>query len=153
MRLLLCLTCETIEEISDHDGPPESDVLLEELVARHRFGDGSEHMGNLIQVADREYITHRERILSQIREGTTGLSEADPDFYAAKNTFQEEAARCFERHRRPDECIDYKDKSKQLGNPLRRSQYDPAQRRYLCEFCPVEVKVNQRKQKEGIWTP
>jgi hypothetical protein len=150
LRLLQCLTCKTLEEVEYYEGNPEHDFLLNRLLERHKFPDGSEHFGHLHVVDAKDWAvqSYREGIEKEIREksGHTGFS---PEYYATKNTFQEDALTCWQKHLRNPACNDYKDDSKRLtpgtaaerkaaGLPsLDRSPRD----RYLCDFCPVHSLV------------
>lgn len=152
MRLLVCLDCKSIEELPDFEGKPEDDVLLEHLLNNNHAGATPEpHLGNLIGVEDRHWKdkTKRDEILRQIKEGTRGIAELDADFYDTKNTFQEDAMRCFKAHQRPqDGCPDYKDESKRLGNPMK----DSPQKVYICDFCVVKSTVQQKVfEKRGMY--
>jgi hypothetical protein len=83
---------------------------------------------------------HRDDILKGLGERWTGF---DPEFYATKDTFQEDAMRCFNLHRRPQgaDCIDWQ------ADYRRVTPHDWKGRNvYLCDFCPVasSVKTAQR---------
>lgn len=156
MRLLMCIECKTLEELPDFNGRPEDDVLLEELISRHQFTEGYPHHGNLISIEDDKWAdtVWREATIRQLWSdaGYTGM---EPEFYASKNTFQEEAAKCYAAHRRPkDGCIDYKDRSKRIGNSLLddddkrvRAEHGLKRRQtvYLCDFCPAKFHYVQQK--------
>lgn len=181
MRLLICKTCKTIEQLPDYTGPLEqalvpspdgnlierlvppegADVHLDYLTEPHRRG---EHEGNLVQVPDEQWAVEQVRadVVRQIQEamagGTTGL---DPEAYALKDTFQEEALKCFAAHRRPQNgCIDWHDRSKRIGNSLldwserkllKKEGITP-KKQFLCDFCPVASQVQGKKfEKEGLY--
>jgi hypothetical protein len=69
---------------------------------------------------------------------------------------------CYQKHNKPkDGCSDWQDKSKLLipntikerkAEGMARYQDEAGPKTYLCNFCPVSIAVNQRKQKliEGI---
>lgn len=149
MRLLICFDrgCRTMEEIPDFDGPPEHDVLLDLVVEKHQHTP--ETTGNLLHIEDKDWNDQqkREAILDEIRKNTTGF---ESEFYATKNTFVEDAGKCYNRHNRPkDFCIDWHDESKRLSNPMKQSQTKV----YLCDFCVVSSRVNEKKFDKGLWTP
>lgn len=160
MRLLLCHDCRTLEELPDFDGPPAADVLLKELAERHRFPDDDRHRGQLLKIEAEDWKdkTRREAIIEEVwkKAGYTGM---EPEFYATKNTFQEDAAKCFDRHRRPkDGCPDYCDPSKKLGNSTLTTEerniakaegFKPRGAVYLCYFCPVQANYVQKKKFEA----
>lgn len=171
MRLFVCLDCTSIEELPDYDGPmtedlvygkvPAQDDLLEYLVTPHRQ---KQHSGHLIHVPDENWRDRevREQILAKIREGV-GAEGLGSEAYAVRNTFQEEALKCFRAHSRPqDGCIDYKDRSKVLGNSIltddekreaKKAGLKRTQMRFLCEFCPVHTNYVQKKkfEKQGLY--
>lgn len=85
----------------------------------------------------------REMVLREMWKGTTGYPD---EFYAAKDTYREEAGKCFNRHERPKQgCIDWHDHSKKLtdskwkerGAAMGEDREDV----YLCHFCPVSSWV------------
>jgi hypothetical protein len=82
---------------------------------------------------------HKDDVLKGLRERWTGF---DPEFYATKDTFTEDAMRCFNLHRRPQgTCIDWH------ADYRRVTPHDWKGRNvYLCDFCPVasSVKTAQR---------
>ncbi len=165
MRLLLCHDCTTLEEVPDFDGPPERDVLLDNLLERHRFDGGREpHRGQLLKVDAKDWADKRKReaIIEEVwnKAGYTGM---EPEFYATQNTFQEDAAKCFNAHRRPQGgCIDYCIPSKRLGNSTltreeqkisKEAGFKPRGAVYLCNFCVVEANYVQKKkwEKQGLY--
>lgn len=154
VRLLICKDCHSIEELPNFTGPPEYDVLLEGLVQNHRFPNGEEHVGSLAVVEKEEWDnpTYKEAITKKITEqfsgGTTGF---ESEFYASKNTYQADAMECYNQHRRPESCIDYKDSSKRIGNPSKMG-WETGPRVYLCQFCPYEtVVITEKRHKRGMY--
>lgn len=157
-RLLLCLECQTLEQLEDFQGDPRDDVILETLVSRHVFPSGEPHKGQLMDVAAKHWDSRATRaaIQRQIREssGHTGL---DSEFYAAKDTFTEDALKCFAAHNRNPVCPDYKSDAKIIlpdtageRRELGLSVKDRP-KRWLCEFCPVHSLVKQAQyQKAGL---
>lgn len=150
VRLLVCNTEKTIEELPDFDGPPERDDVLNYLVSRHRFESGDEHVGQLIRVETKHWESPgvRKQIVAQIKEGAnhTGL---DASFYDAKNTLQEDAMTCWTRdHNRVKACPDYKTDKKRLqpNTAADRKEIGAKPFRsdtFLCDFCPVKSMVQQ----------
>lgn len=153
VRLLICHSCRTIEELPDYQGPAEYDVILDHAVEAHRFADGREHLGKLAAVDETAWRDpgRRNAILDKIREATksTGLPG---EFYATKNTYQEDALRCYGRHHRPKEgCIDYCDSDKRIGNPT-KAGWQAGPRVFICQFCPVETWVQtQVRHQKGLY--
>lgn len=95
-----------------------------------------EHIGTLMRVtqADWDNETKRKLIIEKIwaDQAHTGFT---PEYYAVKDTFMEDALHCFNRHRRPEVCIDWQSDSKRLSHPRRKHPV------YLCDFCPVKSTV------------
>lgn len=155
IRLLVCRDCRTIEELPGYDGPVEYDVLLDTAVERHIFPNGERHIGNLMTVEDRVWSdpSAKAEIVKRIAEKTTGLNS---EFYATKNTYEEDALGCYSRHGRPtDGCSEYHDERKRIGNPtkeLAANWHNHPFKVYLCDFCPVKSWVlTQERYKAGLY--
>lgn len=154
IRILFCAVCQTLEELPLFDGPPEKDTLLEILVSHHQFDSGEPHKGHLFRLPLLTWHNEavRKQIIHQIKGGgSKGLDEFDAEFYATKNTFQEDAMKCFSQHLRPQGgCPDYNsDKKILLPNTaverkeagLAAPSKAPGPKNYLCQFCPVQSTV------------
>ena len=159
-RLLFCLVCQTLEELPPYDGEPELDHLLSIAVETHVFPSGEPHKGKLFVLPLRAWAKpeSKKEIIRQIKGGgSAGLAEVDDTFYESRSTFMEGAMECYQRHNKPkDGCADWQDKSKLLipntvkerkAEGLGRYQDEAGPKTYLCNFCPVSIAVNQRKQK------
>lgn len=159
IRLLHCSVCGSIEELPLFDGDPDKDHLLQILVDRHVFPSGEPHKGRLFRLPQIHWTneTARKQIIEQIKGGgSSGLDEFDPEFYATRNTFQEDALKCYNAHLRPtDGCPDYNSPSKRLLPNTKEDRkelglVDPAKapgpKNYLCQFCPVHSIVMQKKR-------
>lgn len=158
VRLLGCAHCKTVEILPDFDGPPEHDDLLNDRVSKHRTPEGYEHIGMLAIVTEDEWkipgaqkqVT--DQIAAKLEGGETGLGSA---YYDLKDTFQEDALKCFNQHQRNPACSDYKDDSKRLlsGNEkeMKELGITSTSKRFLCEFCPVHSLVQQaQRRKAGL---
>jgi hypothetical protein len=100
IRLVYCLVCNTIEELPPHDGPPETDVLLELTLEKHEFPSGERHMGKMFLLPVKTWSNreHQKAIIKQLKGGgSAGLDELDPDksFYDTKMQFAEDAMQCY----------------------------------------------------------
>jgi hypothetical protein len=159
MRLLYCLVCASIDELPLFDGDPDNDHLLQIAIEPHRFPSGEAHKGHLfrIPVLTWENPTARKQIIEQIKGGgSKGLDEFDPEFYATRNTFQDDALKCYSAHLRPtDGCPDYKSSAKRLLPNTKSERKElglvdpskaPGPKNYLCQFCPIESVVMQKKR-------
>jgi len=172
-RLLVCRECKTIEQLPLYDGPPEleaQDPILDGLVRRHvqAHGDIKPDMAALL-VASEEPCTcgerprvdvngrilpgnawirgnhtfwegHKDEVLKGLKERWTGF---DPEFYATKDTYREDAMRCFNLHRRPQgtDCIDWQADNRRLTPSGWKKNHV-----YLCHFCPVASSVATAKR-------
>jgi len=147
VRLLICRDCRTIDELPDYDGPPDYDVLLDNLTEQHQYPNGERHFGDLATVADHEWSDPymREQIVRQIAKRTTGM---ESEFYATKSTYTEDALKCYTAHRRPTleggGCNDYRSDRKRIGNPTKYGQM--MRKVWLCDFCPYTTTVTTAKR-------
>lgn len=158
IRLLACQQCKTIEELDDFDGPPEYDDLLNTLVSRHRTASGEEHIGALFRVNSDEWAKGHakdevtKQIAAKMEGGETGLGHA---FYDLKDTFQEDAAKCFSDHLRNPACSDYRSDAKRLsaGTEAERKAAGLAphrSNRFLCDHCVVQSLVEQAARAKAL---
>jgi hypothetical protein len=164
IRLLVCLVCETIEELPDYEGPVQYDYLLEISVEKHKFPSGEEHKGRLFKVPVKSWANSKDKkeILDQLKAGgSRGLDELDPEkkFYETKMTFAQEAMSCWEKHNRvtlSTGCEDYESPSKrllpdtakergELGLPKPEHLQGP--KVFSCHFCPYHGQVIQRRRQ------
>lgn len=168
MRLFICLTDRSIESLPDYAGPmvrdpdynvdvPAYDDVLEHIIRPHRERGCVGHLAH-VEDEDWQNDVKRAEIVKQI-QAQTGTTGFEPEVYAVRDTLSEEAVKCFNRHRRPqDNCIDYKTRGKRLGNLLldydekklaRSEGLKRREIRHLCEWCPYETIVNQKKIRAG----
>lgn len=166
IRLLHCLTCNSIEELPWYEGPPEHDDLLEISVQRHRFPSGDPHAGNLFDVEIRLWALEniRKEIIGQIRGGgSKGLNEFDEKFYDTRSTFYEDAMACYASHMRPKgQCPDYMSDKKDLIPDTKSERREaglaepskaPGPRVKLCQFCPVHTyNITQSRKQRGLYS-
>ena len=162
IRLVLCLVCNTIDELPPHDGPPETDVLLEITLEKHEFPSGERHMGKMFLLPVKSWANpqHRKEIIKQLTSGgSAGLDELDPDksFYDTKMQFAEDAMQCYNYHLRPSDpgCPDYETEPKRLLPKTHKERIelglpDPANsgapKVYLCHFCPFHTVATTKKR-------
>ena len=160
-RLLHCWVCDSLEELPPFEGPADQDYLLAVACERHVFESGEPHKGNLfvdIPVkAWRDPETRRDAIRQIKQGGSKGLAEIDDTFYDTRSTFMEDAMKCYKAHNSPkDGCSDWHHSDKMLiPNTIKERRkeglesYENASgvKTYLCDFCPVAIKVAERKQK------
>jgi hypothetical protein len=77
--------------------------------------------------------------------GKTGF---DPQYYEDKNTYVEDAAKCFTAHRRQIPCIDWHSDKKRIGNPTKLG-WEAGPKVYLCDFCVVRSSVDTEKRHQA----
>lgn len=164
IRIFYCWNCKTIDELPDFQGRPEDDDLLAILVERHQSA-GVPHSCTPLRVGVKLWSVERIRneIIKQIRSGTNGgLDELDPDYYATRSMFYEDAMTCYAKHLRPKEgCPDWKDSSKRLipkTDELRKyaglesAAKSAGTKVYLCDFCPVKSHyVTKMRDAAGMY--
>ena len=159
-RLLFCLVCQTLEELPPFYGDPELDHLLAIACESHLFPSGEPHKGKLFVLPLRTWAhtESKKEIIRQIKGGgSKGLAEIDDTFYDSRSNFMDDAMTCYERHNKPkDGCDDWQHSSKLLipntvkerrAEGMAKYQDEAGPKTYLCNFCPVSIAVNQRKQK------
>ena len=167
IRLLVCLVCETIEELPDYEGPSNFDYLLEISLEKHKFPSGEEHKGKLFKVPVKVWANAKDKaeILEQLRQGgSRGLDEISPEknFYETKMQFAEEAMDCWSRHNQPKvNCDDYESSSKRLLPDTAKERGDlglpkpehlDGPKVFTCHFCPYHsVVVQRRRQIMGMY--
>lgn len=160
VRLLHCLVCDTIEELPPYEGPPELDYLLQIAVEPHKFESGLEHVGKLYSIPLKAWANQeaKREVIRQIKGGgSLGLAEIDESYYDTRSTFMEDAMKCYQAHNKPkDGCGDWQRADKRLVPQTHKARKEagmerpedaPGPKTYLCDFCPVRVAVEHRKQK------
>lgn len=159
IRILYCYVCDSFEELPAYFGRPENDHLLAVSVEKHVFPSGEEHKGRLFLFPEAYWQGEMKKgIIDQIRgrSGGKGLASADPTYYDTRNTFAEDALKCFSAHGRPDDgCGDYESPSKRLLPNTKAERKElglpdplsaPGPKSFLCYFCPVHSAVQTRKR-------
>ena len=166
-RLLQCFVCDTLEELPPYDGPVEQDYLLAVACEAHVFPSGEPHKGKLFVLPLRVWADYnsKKEVIRQIKGGgSKGLDEFDEKFYESRSTFMEDAMKCYQAHNKSkDGCPDYRDEKLRLVPNTSKDRKEAGMEKYLdapgpktyrCDFCPISVVVNQRKQSlmKGIRT-
>lgn len=153
IRVFYCWNCRMFDEIPDFQGRPEDDDLLAILVERHQSA-GVPHSCTPFRVGVKIWSNEKVRmaIMKQIREQTNGgLDELDPNYYATRSMFYEDAMTCYTAHNRPKgDCGDWKSEKKRLlpntaaerkEVGLSSPERSGATKVYLCDFCPVKSNL------------
>lgn len=162
IRLLVCLECKSIDELPPHEGPPETDVLLEMTAEKHEYPSGERHKGRLFILPVKTWANpaHQKEIINQLTGGgSSGLDAMDPEkqFYSTKMQFAEDAMDCYKRHLRPtDNCDDYQSPSKRLlpnsakerkeAGMIAAKDDEALPKIYLCNFCPMHSVITQKRR-------
>jgi hypothetical protein len=166
IRILICKTCTSIQPLPDFEGNPDHDETLHARVAEHQYPGSRPTRGHdmeLGRVSETSWNNPEKRksMLAEIGKhvklgdgGGLGV-----ELYDVKDNFMEDAMKCWRfKHGRTANCDDYKhDKMKLLPDSRAERKdlgLDPAQRpvQYLCQYCPVESIVQQRKNKaKGLY--
>ena len=161
IRLLVCRTCKTIDELPDYDGRPSDDLLLNLTVEKHQRPIA--HEGLLFKLPLKYWVVPKvqEEIVKQISGGASGLDAFGTNFYATRMTFAEDAMTCWAQHNRTTDCGDYKSDKKQLKPDTAKERKEAGLDKpgttgpkiYLCDFCPVKSGVVQKKafKKQGLY--
>jgi hypothetical protein len=167
IRLIYCLVCNSIEELPPHDGPPETDTLLEITLERHEFPSGERHKGKMFLLPVKTWANQKQRkeIINQLKGGgSSGLDAMteEGDFYSTKMQFAEDAMSCWKYHLYPkDNCPDYQTEPKRLLPKTAKERKDvglegpadaPGPKVYVCNFCPMHsVMTTKRRSMMGLY--
>lgn len=168
IRLLICKTCGTAQELPWYDEDPKHDTWLISAVENHpKFGDGRAHIAaglfniNVKALWDtpQQRKTTLEDLYKQLEIPGTGEGMGQ-SFYDLKETYLEDAMTCwkgFNRTTDPGHC-DYRKPNKILlpDTSAERKELglSPKDRpnTYLCDFCPVQSIVSQKnREAKGLY--
>ena len=168
VNLLVCKTCKTIEEVpyakngkylGEGKYDQSENPFLQAAVAPHERGG---HMGMLTDVNFVYWMTPKVKasIIAQVKEQftgkssplTAGLDAFGTNFYETKDTFSQDAMKCWQLHNRTTDCSDYKNDRKLLdaGTGKERKAEGLGKstiKVYLCDFCPVKMEVQKKAFK------
>lgn len=158
IRLLICRTCKSIEELPDHVGRVEDDTLLQIATERHQRPEP--HIGNLMKFPLKYWAREdvKESIKKQISSGSSGLDVFGTNFYETKSIFAEDAMKCFNIRLRPSSgCSDYKSSSKELKPQTAQDRKEAGlsastTKIYLCDFCPAKMHYQKKSfESKGLF--
>jgi hypothetical protein len=119
---------------------------------------GTSHAG-LATVSEKTWDDPRlqKKVIEQLSEAASGKDTGlGSGLYNLRDTFKDDAIKCWRQHNRTTNCGDYKSDSKRLVPDTRGDRRElgletKASRRpgtYLCVFCPYHSVVMQRARKE-----
>ena len=167
VRILFCDECHTVDEIPDFDGPPEYDMLLQYRVADHQFDSGRMHPLQLGRVGQATWSKRaaREQIMQKfaIEQGHVPPGQGaglGATFYALKANFMQDAMVCWKQHLRTTDCDDYRSDAKLLLADTKAERKEAGldtsvaarPKHWLCDYCPVQSIVDQRKRAaDGLY--
>jgi len=149
----------SIEELPWYEGNPEHDDTLNYRVSFHKFGSGDGHVGILgtVKADDWKKKAYQDSIAEEVYKRFTkpGTGEGlGSEFYDIKSNFQQDAIACWKSFNRPKDpsFCDYHKENKRLypdTKDLRKEEGLDTKRpnTFLCDFCPVQSMVMQKKRK------
>jgi hypothetical protein len=159
IRLLICDSCNTIQEVPAYTGNPDNDYLMQYRVAEHQFPSGTFHKLEIGRVDKDDW--DRPEVRTQVSKELAyaanpglgmGLGES---FYDVKSTFQEDAMSCWKSWNKPKDSghCDFRRDNKRLYPDTKHERkeegLDTGARPniFLCDMCPVQSMVDQKKRK------
>ena len=168
VRLLVCHNHESVEEVPwcGEDNNCTHPGCVDPLMFRvNAHGDNCRVSLVDIETAVWNNPANRPELLRRIAARTNpgeGEGIGEP-LYALKDTFTEDAAKCWKRHGRTTDCADYRHISKKLVPDTRgerkdlgletRAKFVPTQT-FLCDFCPyksiLQTKMGSDKYKYNL---
>lgn len=152
VRLLVCLTCRSIDEVAFYDGPPGADRILEAATSRHRFlNDEIHELAPIFVVTVAAWKKNKKEISKSIWERTgEGLGA---EHYNDIENFKKDAYQCWQSLQRPLRCADFHSDKKLLTPNTQEERKDaglgkykvssPSKARYLCDFCICRSQVER----------
>lgn len=160
IRLLVCFICKTMEEIPDYHGDAEHDVILNEVNVKHGSLTEQPHIGSLMHVPLRQWsdTSVKRAIVEGIWQNETGFK---PSYYDVRNTFKEDANKCFIAHHRSVPCLDWHSDTKLFASPAAKeravlanelrdeSVKNVAMKIWLCDYCAVATHVRTKQFEEA----
>jgi hypothetical protein len=162
IRLLICTTCNSVEEMPDYEGHWREDTWQNELLARHMLPSGEKTHGDIhvARIEQEDWLSHKEDILAKMSSEFVAPGKGagfGQSFYDTKDNFSVDAMKCWRvDHGRRLNCEDYmSDKKKLLPDTKadRKAEgidYKHRPSIYLCQFCPVHQYVQQQKASESF---
>jgi hypothetical protein len=160
VRLLICSTCRSVEELPPYSGDPRGDTWLRMKEAEHLTPSGEKLHGDVRvgRIEQADWIAHKDEILNKLASEFTTPGEGagfGQAFYDTKDNFSVDAMKCWRvEHGRRLNCEDYMSEKKRLQPDTRAerkaegmdSRHRPSI--YLCQFCPVHQHIQQKKASE-----
>jgi hypothetical protein len=168
MRVLKCTRCRSLEEVPDYDGPEggensaEYDLALKFFTDPHVNGKCTRDDFMTVRFPTRFWVIPKvkESIEQQLKEGSQGLDVFGTNAYAMKNNFQADAMTCWVKdHAQTIDCGDYKSDKKLIKADTAAERKElgleiesKGPKVYLCDYCPVKSKVQEKAfKKKGLY--
>jgi hypothetical protein len=163
IRLLVCDTCKTVEELPAYSGDPRGDTWLREKEKSHLLPSGSGFHGeyHIARIERSVWISNKSEIIQQMVKEFSNYAPAGEGlglgqkFYDAKDNFSIDAMKCWRvEHGRTLNCDDYMSSKKRILPDTRAERksegldYKHRPAIYLCSMCPYHQVVQQRKASE-----
>jgi hypothetical protein len=159
IRLLICATCRSVEELPPYSGDPRGDTWLREKEKNHLLPSGNGFHGEYhIGRIEKDYwISHKKEILEKLAAEFTnpgdgiGLGNA---LYDAKDNYMTDAMKCWSvTHKRTTDCGDYRtDKMRILPDTKAERKAEGLTTRrpniFVCDLCPIQSIMEQRRNSE-----
>jgi len=161
IRLLICSTCHSVEELPAYSGDPRGDTWLRMKEAEHLTLSGEKLHGDVRvgRIEQQDWIAHKQDILSKLASEMVKPGEGagfGQQFYDTKDNFSVDAMKCWRvDHGRRLNCEDYMSSKKEIFPDTkadRRAEGITTRRPsiFLCQFCPVHQYVQQQKASEAF---
>lgn len=159
IRLVVCTTCSSVEEIPDYEGPWQNDTWLNEKLKGHMLPSGEKTHGevHVVGIDGNIWMTNKNDALAWLSNELTppgqglGLGQT---LYDAKDNYSADAMRCWRiDHQRTTNCGDYRSDKKRIlpDTAAERKAEGITTKRpniFLCDFCPYQQIINQRRDSE-----
>jgi hypothetical protein len=160
IRLLVCDTCKTVEELPAYSGDPRGDTWLREKEKSHLLPSGSGFHGeyHIARIERSVWISSKDSIVSKLASEFTTPGEGTglgKQMYDLKDNYSLDALKCWRvEHGRTLNCDDYMSSKKRILPDTRAERksegldYKHRPAIYLCSMCPYHQVVQQRKASE-----
>jgi hypothetical protein len=153
VRLFVCRTEQSIQQIPWYpfNAPPEHDDTRNYLLQLH-----AGHVVDWGDVLESQWNNPRQRVqITKEIVRAMGAGEGEglgAEFYSVKDTFKDDAMKCWKAHNRTTDCGDWHNDNKRLYIDTRgdrreiglsvKNQDRP--NTFLCDFCPMASIIQGR---------
>lgn len=163
IRLLICTTCNTVEELPAYSGDPRGDTWLREKEKAHLLPSGSGFHGeyHIARIEQSDWLSHKEDVIRQMVSEFTKAGEGTglgAKFYDAKDNYITDAMKCWRvTHHRTTDCGEWMTQKMRIlpdTRAERKAEGLSTERPtiYLCSLCPINSIMEQKQRaKEGYY--